>query len=92
METVLLLFLLMNFGKDGDAKKSLEKFLQFYRENRELIAMLAGGMNSPLGAQTQTQTPPPPREEPKEEHEKSRSEDRSGNLDLIEEFLKTRAV
>ena len=36
----------MNMGKNGEWKNSLDRFLKFYRENRELIAMVAGGMGA----------------------------------------------
>ena len=38
MEPLLLLFALMLLQKDGDRKSSLDQFLKFYRENRDLIA------------------------------------------------------
>ena len=54
MEPLLLLFALMLLQKDGDRKSSLDQFLKFYRENRDLIAAVFSMQPS------QRETPPQP--------------------------------
>ncbi len=40
MESLLLLLLLTVTQKDADLKASMEKFLKFYRENRDMITAI----------------------------------------------------
>lgn len=87
METVILLFLLAMSDKNANLKETLESFLKFYRENRELIAMLSGGLSAG-GAPQSGQTPPPAGEREKNPP----SEGKTGSLDIIEEYLRRRAV
>lgn len=77
METVLLLFLLALSDKDDSLKRSLNQFLGFYKENRELIQML-------LGSQKQGE----PAATPEEGHEESRPREEVGNLNILEEYLR----
>lgn len=92
METVLLLFLLMNLGKNGEWKNSLEEFLKFYRENREMIALAVNAM----GLKQPGTAPAAPAANfsanPAAQQEKSRPPEENGNLNVLEEFLKARAV
>lgn len=88
-----MLFLLMNMGKNGEWKNSLDRFLKFYRENRELIAMVAGGMGAKQPAQAAAGfsggAPQPP---PAQTQTKNRPPEENGDLNVLEEFLKARAV
>ncbi len=79
MEILLLVLLLMNAkGEQSDLKQTLNSVLSFYRENRELIAMLLNA--------TKTQQPSS-EERPKEEN--SRPQDtQSADSSMIEELLK----
>ncbi len=43
MQLILILFLLSLNDKSTDLNETLKKALAFYRENRELISMLANG-------------------------------------------------
>ena len=52
MEPILLLLLLTSMQQGGDLNAALGKFLSFYRENRELILLLARG-GAPAAAQTE---------------------------------------
>ena len=62
----LLLLVLLTFLQKDDQKAALEKFLSFYRENRELLVTLFSmqGMQ-PGPAQPEQQAPPktPPEQE-----------------------------
>ncbi len=42
MDTAILLFLLAMIGGNEEMKRSLRSFLDFYRENRDLVAALSG--------------------------------------------------
>ena len=75
MQPVILLVLLM-FAQQPDFGASLQKFLAFYRENRELLAALTGE----IGAAT------PPAQE------KSRPEEGGNQADILQTYLKNAAV
>lgn len=77
MEIAILLFLLSSSGRGGDLKKTLEDFLVFYRENRELIQML---FNKPLqeGAPQEERS-----DRSKNEEEKNRSHNEDTGLNDI---------
>lgn len=84
METVLILVLLM-MNYDERTRESLKNFLNFYRENRELIAAIAGrpapSPNSDSAEVTQGT-------EHKAEQKESRPEREVGNQAILEEYLK----
>ena len=64
----------------------LRSALQFYRENRELIAMFQGASNRPA-------PPPPPVDEKCEEEKESRPSDgKIDSMKILEEYLKRAAV
>lgn len=86
METVILLFLLASLDKDSSITNSLRNFLGFYRENRELISMLAGAAQGgrAQGAENGTQKP--------EKAEKESRPEQAGSPDLLDEYLKRCAV
>ena len=87
MEILLLLFLFSTLDKNGDMKDMMRSFLSFYRENRELIAMLANAKTSPA---------PEPEGEKEEKKSRPVQSERSGaeNIpsSILEEFLKKNAV
>lgn len=78
METVILLLMLLLSDKKDDMKESLNRFLTFYKENRELIKMIAGALSRPNGESDGTE----------EKHEESRLHEEVGNLDVLEEYLR----
>ena len=85
MESVILLLLLALSDKNNSMKESLNQFLTFYKENRELIQMLAGTLASPSGAGA---TADIPRAKDEEEHKESRPREEVGNLNILEEYLR----
>ena len=84
METVILLLLLSLSDKHENIKDSLNKFLCFYKENRELIQMLAGALSRP----TETVTADIPPMKGETGHEESRPREEVGNLNILEEYLR----
>lgn len=76
MQPVILLVLLM-FAQQPDFGASLQKFLAFYRENRELLAALAGETGA---------APQPPAQE------KSRPEEGGNQADILQTYLKNATV
>lgn len=81
METVILMLLLTLSDKNADMKESLNKFLCFYKENRELIQMLAGTLSRPNGQNA-------PAENAERKHEESRPREEVGDLNILEEYLR----
>ena len=57
METLILLLLLTLSDKNGSMKESLNRFLCLYKENRELIQMVANMFANPKG-ETHTESAP----------------------------------
>ena len=68
-------------GRAGDLKNTLTELLSFYRENREVIQLIAGARSEQSGER-----------EPEAPQEKSRARDETGNADILREFLERRAV
>ena len=63
METVILLLLLaMSGGDSSQLKEKITSALAFYRENRELIAMLASGGGNLFGGTSAPQNAQAPHE------------------------------
>ena len=84
METVILLLLLALSDKNQNMKESLNQFLHFYKENRDLIQMLAGTYARPAeGAPADI-----PPTKPDHGHEESRPREEVGNLNILEEYLR----
>lgn len=81
METVILLLMLALSDKNADMKESLNKFLCFYKENRELIQMLAGTLSRPNGEAVSAAAG-------EKAHEESRPLEEVGNLNILEEYLR----
>ncbi len=80
MEILILLFLLSS-NQNGNMQQSLQSFLEFYRQNRELIKMITSEMKSEPAPQTgepEKEKTAPPKQE-------------SGSDDLIQEFLRKHA-
>ncbi len=80
MEQMILIFLLALMSKDGKMKDTLQSALAFYRDNRELITMLAGAQNA------SKEQEPQKTEEPKQEQSRPQS---VGNDKILEKFLKS---
>ena len=85
METLILLLVFALSDKNIDMKSSLNRFLTFYKENRELIQMLTQVLSHPAGEGATADIPPAKGEK---EHEESRPEKKVGNLDILEEYLR----
>ena len=82
MLAILLLLFVMN-GKVGDLKNTLSELIAFYRENREMIQLIAGNLRSTPSGEHAPETPP---------QEKSRPTSEVGNADILRAFLERRAV
>ena len=74
MEIILLLLFALS-DKDGNMKRSLQQFLSFYKENRELLKMLADTVTH------QNQAPAPAQNE-------SRPQNEIGSLNILEDYLR----
>lgn len=93
MEILLLALLLTMSGNDPERwKRSLSSALTFYRENRELLAMLAqasqGGI--PAFANAQPQAEQPQGQEKKPPSASQPAEEPLGSI--LEQFLKNHPV
>ncbi len=78
MQPIAILVILM-LMQQPDLGASMQKFLQFYRENRALIAAIAG----------EGTTPAPP---PEENAQKDRPEEGGPDKNVLEEYLKNACV
>lgn len=58
MDILIVLFVLALSEKNPELKDSLQKVLKFYRENRELITMLANSSELPPAQQDTPQKAP----------------------------------
>ena len=86
------MFLLSQSG-DGDFKRSLRSFLDFYRENRELLTALREAFRTDFPAtlvQNNDEKPDAPRIEPSPQDEKNRPQ--SGIGDVLENYLRRAAL
>ena len=82
---MILLLLLALSDKNENMKESLNRFLLFYKENRELIQMLAGTLSRPVGEATPAGMPP---FQADQEQTKSRPQEEVGDLNVLEEYLR----
>lgn len=87
METVVLLFLLASLDKDRSLQDSLRNLLGFYKENRDLLAMIAGAAGTNAAQAASPQTPSPAAEQ-----KKSRPLEEDGAVNVLEQYLKRCAV
>ena len=78
MDTMLLLVLLAYASGNPEAKDALRSFLSFYRENREVFAMLTQN-EVPMPENTSTES--------SDSKEKNRPHTEAGNLKIIEDYL-----
>ena len=85
MEPVILLLLLALSDKNRDVKQSLNQFLAFYKEHRELIQMLASALSKPSTGGSNADIPPIKEEKA---HKESRPNDEVGDLNILEEYLR----
>lgn len=83
MEVILLVLFLMN--ADDRTKESLKNFLDFYRENRTLIATLAGAAGT---AGTPAAEPEQAKPSEAAEEEKNRPRSEVGDKNILEEYLR----
>ena len=85
MEPILLLLLLTSMQQGGDLNAALGKFLSFYRENRELILLLARG-GAPAAAQSAGQSAGQTAQQTPEQKTDRPQED-SPIVSILEEYL-----
>lgn len=78
MELLVLVMLMLMTSGGGDIRRPLDELLSFYRENRELISLLAQSVSPDHAPHANEQT-------------KSRPPEETGT-DIINEFLKRRAL
>lgn len=83
METLILLLLLTLSDKNGSMKESLNRFLCFYKENRDLIQMCANMFSNPNGAKAASAS-----EKPDFKYEENRPREEVGDLNILEEYLR----
>ncbi len=57
MDLTLLVLLLAAFNRDDRSKQALQDALAFYREHRELFALLAGAQQKGAGEDTKAEEP-----------------------------------
>lgn len=88
---ILLLLFTMSGNQQAEWKDKLTSALKFYRENRELIAMLAQSISQDAPKAQQPQKSEP---KPEENHgeEKSRPAEVGNQLSLLEEYLNRHAL
>ena len=92
MELILLVFLLSQSG-NGDLKRSLQSFLCFYRENRDLLTMLAGAARGDFSTpplQNEEKKPESPPKKCAPQDEKNRPQEGIG--DVLENYLRRAAL
>ncbi len=80
---MILLLLLTLSDKNGSMKESLNRFLCFYKENRELIQMCANMFSNPNGVKSENSF-----EKPDFKHEENRPREEVGDLNILEEYLR----
>lgn len=88
MEMFLLLFLLSAIDRDPSLKHSLNEFLSFYRENRELVAALSKDSPAQAAATTSTAST----DSTASSAEKNRPLGETGAKTILEEYLKRAAL
>ena len=81
METMILLLLLALTDKNDGLKESLNRFLRFYKENRDFIQTFAKTFSDLKTENADTAAPEPPQKE-------SRPREEVGDLNILEEYLR----
>ncbi len=90
---LLFLFLLTSVQQGGDLNETLQKLLAFYRENRELILMLAKGTPSASPAGAYANASQNESEKQDSSHEKkNRPPEDSPIVSILEEYLNRSAA
>lgn len=84
METLILLLFLALSDKNDGMKESLNRFLCFYKENRELIQTVTNLFSVQKGEAQASQNAPAP----DCGHEESRPREEVGNMSILEEYLR----
>ena len=86
MERIIAQLLLSALKDNPQGKESLVRLLQFYRDNRELIALVLNMQNAPnLGACVKQQA------EEECPQQTSRPQETAGSVRILEEYL-SRAI
>lgn len=88
MDTMILLLVLFLSDKNGSMRDTVQSFLHFYRENRDLIMMIA---QPPAERRDAEKTEDAPRAEEREKEE-NRPQETVGSVSILEDFLKKCAV
>lgn len=83
MEPILLLLLLTSMQQGGDLNAALQKFLTFWRENRELIMLLTRGAPADAAQKAPDRAPDKKEDRPPQED--------SPIVSVLEEYLKNSA-
>ena len=92
MEPVLLLLLLTSMQQGGDLNAALQKFLAFWRENRELILLLARGAGAPPEGTKNADTTEGSKNADTSAEKKDRPpQEDSPVISILEEYLKKNA-
>ncbi len=82
METLLLAFLLSEVNGNPALKEKLRSFLDFYRENRDMIALLMQNKDTMSKSETKKS------ENIAEQEKNFRPQSEVGNNDVLEQYLK----
>lgn len=89
---VLLLLLLSLSGKDEDLQATLKRALDFYRDNRDMIQLLAKGMNANTDSVAANAQPAPSEPNDRSEDKEKSQPEVDFNQSVLETFLRTRAL
>ena len=79
MEMFMILFILALSDKNPELKETLKSVLAFYRENRELLTLIANGTPAAASSAAPSEQKDPPAAE-------------GERIKILEEFLKQRTV
>ena len=88
VEILFIVLLLTLLDGNSELMQKLRSALEFYRQNKELIAMFASGAGAMKTQAAEQDT----EEETKEEKESRSSEGKFDSMKILEEYLKRSAV
>lgn len=89
MDTMILLLVLFLSDKNASLKDTVQSFLRFYRENRDLITMIA---NQPPAEYKKAEKSEDAPQTERPEKTENRPQETVGSVRILEEFLKKCAV
>ncbi len=93
MEILFIVLLLTSLDGNSELMQKLRSALEFYRQNKELIAMFASGAGAMKTQAAEQDTEEETKEEEtKEEKESRSSEGKFDSMKILEEYLKRSAV